>query len=63
MEKEAIATVWIDPHENTVEVEFTERFLARDLDEQAAIATALLEAALSEHVEAQDARASASLPA
>jgi hypothetical protein len=61
--KEAIGVIWADFAARTVHVEFNETFYKKPLDEQASVASALLEAALNEHVDAQDARVDALTPA
>jgi hypothetical protein len=57
--REQIGLIWADFDKRTVQVEFSESFYRWSLDEQASIASALLEASLNEHVEAQDARVDA----
>lgn len=54
--REQIGVIWADFTARTVEVEFSDAFYRKPLDEQASIACALLESALGSHVDAQDAR-------
>ena len=60
---EQVGVVLVDFAKRKVRFEFDEDFYKRPLEEQASIASALLEAALNEHVDAQDARVDALTPA
>jgi hypothetical protein len=59
-----VAVVLVDFESRKVEIKFDDvEFYNRPIEEQASIATALLETALNEHVEAHDARVDALTPA